>query len=54
VVKYETTDPDNIVREVQRLKKKGLVEGVHFTVKMPKGNRDGYVYIRREGLKRAA
>jgi len=28
----------------------GLVEGKHFTVKMPGEGRDGYVYIRREGL----
>ena len=32
----------------------GLVEGKHFTVKMPEEGRDGYVYIRREGLERAA
>jgi hypothetical protein len=32
----------------------GLEEGEHFTVKMPEGGRDGYVYIRREGLERAA
>ena len=54
VVKYETTDPDNIVREVQRLKKMGLVEGVHFTVKVPKGGEKGYVSILRKGLERAA
>ncbi|MEM4652013.1 MAG: PaRep2b protein, partial [Pyrobaculum sp.] len=54
VVRYETTDPDNIVREVQRLKKMGLKEGDHFTVKTPKEDRDGYVYIRREGLAYAA
>jgi hypothetical protein len=28
----------------------GLVKGKHFTMKMPEGGRDGYVYIRREGL----
>jgi hypothetical protein len=32
----------------------GLEEGKHFTVKMPEGGRDGYVYIRREGLAHAA
>jgi hypothetical protein len=32
----------------------GLEEGKHFTVKMPEGDHDGYVYIRREGLERAA
>jgi hypothetical protein len=54
VVKYETTDPDNIVREVQRLKKMGLVEGVHFTVKVPRGGEKGYVSILRKGLERVA
>jgi hypothetical protein len=32
----------------------GLVEGVHFTVKMPKGGREGYVSILKEGLAYAA
>jgi hypothetical protein len=32
----------------------GLEEGKHFTVKMPEEGRDGYVYIRREGLAHAA
>jgi hypothetical protein len=32
----------------------GLVEGKHFTVKMPEEGRDGYVYIRREGLAHAS
>ena len=32
----------------------GLEEGEHFTVKMPEGDHDGYVYVRREGLERAA
>ncbi len=32
----------------------GLVEGKHFTVKMPEGDHDGYVYVRRKGLKHAA
>jgi hypothetical protein len=32
----------------------GLVEGVHFTVRMPEGGKAGYVCIRREGLERAA
>ncbi len=54
VVRYETTDPDNIVREAQRLREMGLKEGEHFTVKMPEGGGKGYVYIRREGLKHAA
>jgi hypothetical protein len=53
-VKYQSTDPDSIAREAQRLRDMGLVEGVHFTVKMPEEGRDGYVYIRREGLAYAA
>ena len=32
----------------------GLKRGVHFSVKMPEEGRDGYVYIRREGLAYAA
>jgi hypothetical protein len=32
----------------------GLEEGKHFTVKMPEGGRDGYVYILKEGLAYAA
>jgi hypothetical protein len=32
----------------------GLVEGVHFTVKMPEEGRDGYVRILKEGLAHAA
>jgi hypothetical protein len=54
VVKFNSTNPDNIVRETQRLREMGLIEGKHFTVKMPEEGRYGYVYIRREGLERAA
>ncbi len=54
VVRYETTNPDSIEREMQRLENMGLEEGKHFTVKMPEGDHDGYVYVRREGLERAA
>jgi hypothetical protein len=32
----------------------GLVEGVHFTVKMPEGGRPGYVRLLKKGLKRIA
>jgi flavin-dependent dehydrogenase len=53
-VKYQSTDPDSIEREVQRFRKMGLEEGRHFTVKMPEGDSYGYVYIRREGLAHAA
>jgi PaRep2b protein. len=54
VVRYETTNPDSIQREAQRLREMGLEEGEHFTVKMPEGGGKGYMYIRREGLKHAA
>ncbi|MDT7883216.1 MAG: PaRep2b protein, partial [Thermoproteus sp.] len=53
-VRYQSTNPGNIEREVQRLKAMGLEEGRHFTVKMPKGGKAGYVSIRSEGLAYAA
>jgi hypothetical protein len=53
-VRFGSTNPDSIERETQRLEKMGLKRGVHFSVKMPEEGRDGYVYIRREGLERAA
>jgi hypothetical protein len=53
-VRYRSTNPDNIKQEAQRFREMGLEEGVHFSVKMPEEDRDGYVYIRREGLKHAA
>ena len=37
VVRYQSTDPDSIERETQRLEKMGLKRGVHFSVKMPEG-----------------
>jgi tRNA(Ser,Leu) C12 N-acetylase TAN1 len=40
-VRFASTDPDSIRREVQRLKEIGLEEGKHFTVKMPEEGRDG-------------
>ncbi len=49
-VRYRSANPDGIERKAQRLRDMGLEEGVHFTVKMPEEGRDGYVYIRREGL----
>ncbi len=49
-VSFAFTNPDSIAREAQRLKEMGLVEGRHFTVKMPEGGRNGYVRILREGL----
>jgi len=54
VVRFGSTNPDSIERERQRLKKMGLEEGKHFTVKMSEEGRNGYVYIRREGLAYAA
>jgi hypothetical protein len=36
-VKYQSTSPDSIEQEAQRFREMGLVEGVHFTVKMPEG-----------------
>ena len=53
-VRFGSTNPDSIERETQRLRDMGLKEGRHFSVKMPEEGRDGYVYIRREGLERAA
>ena len=53
VVRYRSANPDNLKREVHRLREMGLEEGRYFTVKMPEGG-VGYVSILREGLERAA
>jgi len=53
-VRFGSTSSGNIEREAQRLRDMGLVEGVHFTVKMPEGGEKGYVSILRNGLERAA
>jgi hypothetical protein len=53
-VRFGSTNSGNIEREAQRFRDMGLEEGKHFTVKMPEEGRDGYVYIRREGLAHAA
>jgi len=53
-VTFGSTNPNSIRREAQRLREMGLGEGVHFSVKMPEEGRNGYVYIRREGLARVA
>jgi len=53
-VRFRSPNPDSIEQVAQRLRDMGLKEGKHFTVKMPEGSRDGYVYVRREGLERAA
>jgi hypothetical protein len=54
VVRYASTNPGNIGREVRRLRAMGLEEGRHFSVKMPEGGGAGYVSILREGLAYAA
>ena len=54
VVRYRSINPESIEQEAQRFREVGLVEGVHFTVKMPEEGRYGYVRILREGLERAA
>ncbi|MFP3213390.1 MAG: PaRep2b protein, partial [Thermoproteus sp.] len=54
VVRYASTNPGNIEREVLRLEAMGLVEGRHFAVRMPEGGKAGYVRVLREGLERAA
>jgi hypothetical protein len=54
VVRYASTNPGNIEREARRLEAMGLVEGVHFAVRMPEGGKRGYVRILREGLAYAA
>ncbi|AKT35410.1 hypothetical protein PYWP30_01794 [Pyrobaculum sp. WP30] len=54
VVSFASTNPDSIAREAQRLRDMGLVEGKHFSVKMPEEGRDGYVSILKEGLAYAA
>ncbi|WP_162008403.1 PaRep2b protein [Thermoproteus sp. CP80] len=54
VVRYHSTNPGNIEREAQRLRAMGLVEGVHFSVRMPEGGKRGYVRILKEGLAYAA
>jgi len=53
-VKYQPTNPDNIKQVAQQLREMGLEEGVHFSVKMPKGGKRGYVNILKEGLAYAA
>jgi hypothetical protein len=54
LVRFSSPNLDSIERETQRLREMGLVEGVHFTVKMPEEGRYGYVSILREGLAYAA
>jgi hypothetical protein len=54
VVRFSSPNPDGIEREAQRLREMGLEEGRHFTVKMPKGDKRGYVLILKDGLEHAA
>ena len=54
VVEYRSTNLDSIKQVEQQLKQMGLEKDVHFTVKIPKDDTPGYVYIRREGLACAA
>jgi len=53
-VRYRSTNPEGIEQEAQRPRNMGLMEGVHFTVKMPEGGGIGYVNILRLGLVHAA
>jgi len=54
MVRFASTAPDSIEREAQRFRDMELVEGVHFSAKMPEEGREGYVHILREGLAYAA
>jgi hypothetical protein len=54
LVRFTSTAPDSIEREAQRLREVGLMEGNHFTVRMPEEGRYGYVSILRKGLEHAA
>ncbi len=51
---FGSTNPDSIGRKAQRLENMGLVKDAHFTVKMPKGGKAGYVNILKEVLAYAA
>ncbi len=53
-VRFSSPNPDSIVQVAQRLRDMGLVEGRHFSVKMPEGGDAGYLYILKEGLAYAA
>jgi hypothetical protein len=48
--KFGSTNPGNVMWEVRRLRDIGLEEGRHFSVEMPGEGREGYVYVRGEGL----
>jgi hypothetical protein len=53
-VRFGSPNSDSIEQAARRLRELGLVEGVHFTVKMPEGGEKGYVNILKEGLAYAA
>ena len=44
-VRFVSIGPDSIKQEAQRLRDMGLVEGEHFSAKMPEEGRDGYVSV---------
>jgi hypothetical protein len=54
MVRFGSTNLNSVEEEARRFREMGLVEGVHFSVKMPEGGRDGYVSILKEGLAFAA
>ncbi len=54
VVIFSSTKSDRIEQEAQKFREMGLKEGKHFTVKMPKDGKEGYVFISSVGLRRAA
>jgi hypothetical protein len=54
MIRYISTNPGNVEREAERLREVGLVEGRHFTVRMPEGGKAGCVSILKEGLMYAA
>jgi hypothetical protein len=54
VVKSASTNPGAAQHQIQRLREMWLKEGRHYAVKTPEDNRDGYVYILREGSAYAA
>jgi hypothetical protein len=54
VVIFSSTNPDSVAREAQKFREMGLKEGKHFTVKMPKDGKEGYIFISSVGLRRAA
>jgi hypothetical protein len=54
MVRFGSINLNSVEEEARRFREMCLVEGVHFSVKMPEGGRDGYVSILKEGLAFAA